>query len=500
MLRGSARPDASSPLAAKSGRLTSEFDLKNYPHFDAPLPIREIRALVANSDRVAANSFYPFFRYMEKWQPYRDKGATKPKPKEREIRYASRRDAYIFSHYRKILSAKYEEELLRRGIASCPIAYRKIPKVGSTGGKCNIDFALDAIKTIERIGNCVAIALDIEKFFENLDHARIKSLWQMLLGRSSLPPDHYAVFKNITRYHFVDHREAMKRLGYFGPVERHGHKFDAFRGPYKDVPKQLCSPSDFREKICGGDPSLPSLVMVNDSPFGIPQGAPISDLIANLYLIDFDEAVNRFSLERGGVYMRYSDDILLILPDTPGIVEDSIGFVGAEIAKSGSRVRIKDAKTCIVRFARSQNSLMFTHLSGPQGMNGFEYLGFRFDGRNVYIRDSTISRLYRKVSVAARAEAMRHIQKNPMKNQEELLRMFNYSWFMQKFGRVNKLMFSEEYRTWTFHTYVRRAEEIFGDRGLKFSGQVRNLRSIAEARVSAVISDAMSKRAPSGDP
>jgi len=47
---------------------------------------------------------------------------------------------------------------------------------------------------------------------------------------------------------------------------------------------------------------------------GIPQGSPISDLLANMYLLNFDCAVRKILDALGGSYLRYSDDILLVAP------------------------------------------------------------------------------------------------------------------------------------------------------------------------------------------
>ena len=388
----------------------SSKDLKHYPHFDRHLTIDEAEEIVADPDRVASNKFYPFFLYHETWQPFRTADNGKPEPKSRPIRYAARRDAYILTHYRRILAEKYEERLASLGIEHCPIAYRKIPK-GGAGGKCNIDFAKDAFDEIEQQGDCVAIALDIRGYFENLDHQRIKAAWCDLLGVSRLPPDHYTVFKNVTRYHVVDQKDVYRRLGFIQTVSVNGFPRETYTVPYKDMPTQLCSPAEFREKICGGDPSLPSLIRANADEHGnllehgVPQGAPISDLIANFYLLEFDVALNAYATARGGRYMRYSDDILLIVPGGSQEAEEAEAFAVSEIRNFGSALEIKESKTCIVRFRRQRSELEFEHVRGPQGKNGFEYLGFRFDGKLVYVRDSTISRLYRKVALSAKGVA-----------------------------------------------------------------------------------------------
>jgi len=201
-------------------------DLKQYPHFDAPLSVAEIERLVTDPTRVTQNSFFPLMLFREQWQPYRSIDPVKPEKKTRKIRYASRRDAYIFLHYRNILAEYYEKIAKDRGIADHVIAYRRIPRdPPERGGKSNIEFARDASNFIDTLQDCVAIAFDIEKFFENMDHSMIKEKWKILLNVSELPPDHYAVFKNITKYHYVEQHEVYRRLGIIGPRALHNRAY-----------------------------------------------------------------------------------------------------------------------------------------------------------------------------------------------------------------------------------------------------------------------------------
>ena len=244
--------------------------------------------------------------------------------------------------------------------------------------------------------------------------------------------------------------KVYRRLGYIGPKKRGSYTIEGFTVPYRDIPKQLCSPQDFRAKICGDHPDYPSIVEANDKPHGVPQGAPISDLIANFYLLDFDVAMNKFATSRGGKYMRYSDDILLIIPGGESEIAEAVSFATDEIRNYGNEVRIKESKTCAVQFERNGGALQFKHVMGPQGKNGFEYLGFRYDGRKVYVRDSTISRLYRKVAAAAKRDGSRHALRNPKDDTAELVRTFNFSAFSQRFARVKKGNLTSDYRSWTF--------------------------------------------------
>ena len=468
-------------------------DLKNYPHFDAPLAIDEIQRLVTDPARVARNAFYPFMLFYDEWQPYRTLASGRPEKKTRPIRYAARRDAYIFAHYRRILSELYEARLNELGIADCPIAYRQLLKTNRTGGKCNIDFAKDAFDEIVKLGKCVAVALDISKYFESLDHSRIESIWCDLIGSTSLPDDHNAVFRNITRYHYVDKQEVYRRLGYLGPIRRGRRIVEGYTVPFRKIPKQLCSPENFRLKICGGDPSLPNLIQVNKLDYGIPQGAPISDLIANFYLMEFDKVTKEYVLARGGRYMRYSDDLLLILPGDETMARDAVAFVTSEIANYGERIAIKGSKTCIVGFRRQAEGLEYEHLEGPQGRGGFEYLGFRFDGKRVYVRESTISGVYRKIAGGAKSAANRHTAAHPNKNAKQLAESFNYSRFSQKYGRVDKYD-PTDYRKWTFYSYLKRASSTFGDRGDRILKQMQGFKGFMQDRVRAYIERAVARR------
>jgi hypothetical protein len=46
-------------------------------------------------------------------------------------------------------------------------------------------------------------------------------------------------------------------------------------------------------------------------------------------------------------------------------------------------------------------TLGYEHVSGEKGRDRIEYLGFRFDGKKVYLRNSTLSNFYRKITKRA---------------------------------------------------------------------------------------------------
>jgi Reverse transcriptase (RNA-dependent DNA polymerase) len=457
-------------------------DLKRYPHFDKFLPPEKAQALATDPHRVSTNPFFPFLRYLKSWKPYRP---TEKVVKQRPIRYASRRDAYIFARYRHLLAQGYEAELCRLGIQDCPIAYRKIPVSGECGpSKCNINFAKDAFDSILSVGSCSIVALDISSYFENLDHALLRALWCRMIGEIDLPPDHAAVFRAITKYAVVDRDQVYERLGFMGPKAKNGKMVRGYLKSYKQIPNQLCTPKVFREKIAGGDPAFPTLIEQNDKPHGIPQGAPISDILANIYLVDFDSRMARYVRPLGGYYYRYSDDILIILPGNAGVGLDARDYAVTQITDFGSEIRINSKKTSIISYTMDDNGdLSFKQVDGDQGRNGLEYLGFRFDGRQVYLRDSTLSGFYRKITSALRYEVRAFVARYPGKKLDFLLKNFNLEAFVSRFARVEDFDLNSDYRAWTFWTYARRASEEFGLRGQPIYRQMRGHRALIAKRV-----------------
>ncbi len=427
-------------------------DLKNYPHFDPIISVSDAIAYATNSQSVARHNFYPFIRYIQRWTRFAPKGSL-GKPKERELRYAARRDAYIFAYYRHLLSQAYEAELLKYGLGDKVLAYRRIPGKPGEGGKCNIHFAQDAFLRIRELGNCCVIALDISAYFESLDHELLKTLWCRILGKDKLPEDHFAVFKAITNYAVVDKEKVYERLGHYGPkrITKNGKTIPGYLTPYAKVPKHLCSGKEFRDKIAGGT-SGKSIIVKNYKSYGIPQGAPISDLLANLYLLDFDKIISTKVSLLSGSYYRYSDDILLIVPGDADLAKSLEQEVRDLITQFGKKLLIKEEKSSIVAYTTKGSVQECKLILGDKSCKGgVEYLGFRYSGKKAYIRNRTLQNLYRKVTRAARQAANVFARRYPDKGAAELQALFNYENFMQQFGRVEDFDEKEEdYRNWTF--------------------------------------------------
>jgi hypothetical protein len=470
-------------------------DLKKYPHFDAFISPEKATVYVTNPGCVSQHPFYPFMHYKQRWTRFAPKGQTGA-VKERPIRYAARLDAYIFSYYRHILSNLYEEELRHAKLGDSVLAYRHIPIPGGRSGKSNVHFAADAVRKIQELGDCCAIALDISSFFESLDHATLKQLWSRLLNVERLPEDHFQVFKAITQYSVVDKVEVYERLGHFGEKvsARTGNRVKGYLTSHRKIPTHLCDGKEFREKIAGGGGGR-SIIKKNSEPYGIPQGAPLSDLLANLYLIDFDETVAGWLRSAGGAYYRYSDDILALVPGAESTGKQLAERIRELIPKYGDRIQIKKEKSSLFVFRRNGNHQTCELIEGTQGKNGLEYLGFRYNGKRVYVRNATISILRRKVAQAAFRAADSSARRYPDKDSPALKSMFNYQDFIKRFGRVEDFAESrKDYKKWTFWTYATRAVREFGMMGKPILHQLRKHERLIRWRVDKELDEAVIRR------
>lgn len=488
--------------------------LKRYPHFDSPLEMSEALELVNDPKAVEQHAFYPFIVVRKGYQPFRNprsgKGRSKPRPKlkERLLRSAARRDAAIYAAYRALLAPLYDQHLEEAGIGDSVIAYRSIRRSDDDRrGKSNIHHANEVFRDVASRGNCVAVALDITSFFESIDHSKLKRLWSQVLGTDSLPGDHYKVFKNITRYSQVEHEELYLALGLTRTVVRKGKSFEIplRRNGRKDkkrslvgreragsvtvsqkksVPLQLCTPDVFRKTVCGEALGATSLISTNQFEYGIPQGSPISDLLANISLFEFDKEMYALAARLGGIYRRYSDDMLFVidggLPEGESVRETVI----ASIKAHGSELKIKPSKTSVVAFVNEGTRQRATcSAADERQVDGLEYLGFRYDGSRVFFRQGTVSRLQRRINQRVRREAIVCARRYPQLSFTELEKRFRVSEVLTAVDRVPRKDRFGEQRKDTFYGYARRATQIFGDswgRGLLEQAPCR--RWVAEAK------------------
>lgn len=105
---------------------------------------------------------------------------------------------------------------------------------------------------------------------------------------------------------------------------------------------------------------------------GIPQGSPLSPLLANIYVAEFDRKVRaRHSL------MRYADDMVIVCRTEE---EAERGRKEVEEALANEGLRMKPSKTRIARLE-----------------SGVEFLGYRLTGRKADPSAKSVRRLHEKM-------------------------------------------------------------------------------------------------------
>lgn len=337
---------------------------RRYKHFDLPLRESDREQEIDFSQEKIAHRFWPLLGFTDLARRYvrvrdddgnwkRDANGDTIKEvveKPRPIRFAGHKDAAYLQAYATHLNVFYERALTIDGTAGNVLAYRK-------GGGTNIHHAKSLFDEIVERGDCTVIAMDISGFFDNLDHLLLRDEVANLLGASRLEGHHGTVWKNVTRYSWVETVDLDERLG----RNRKG------RG-------RVCTQRDFAAHVQGRKNGL---IRKHDKPFGIPQGTPVSGLYANIYLRTFDREMVEWCERHGGSYRRYSDDIAVALPYGCAAA-DVVASVETMLAKFKLKMSVKKTET-----ADFKSGLLASK-------NPIQYLGFTFDGKSTLIRPSSL--------------------------------------------------------------------------------------------------------------
>lgn len=332
---------------------------RTYLHFDLPINIKKASKLVSDSELVSKHAFYPLIHYSIEVKKIGKDPLTKRvielEPKLRPISYPAHLDSHIYSYYAKILNFHYEKKLKKNGLNDSILAFRTL-------GKSNVDFALNAFDEVKKAGECCVVALDVSKFFDTLNHQFLKQEWCNLLQVEKLPKDHFNVYKSITKHAHVKKVDLYNLLGISLNYHNHGKR-------------RVCEPQEFR-----GEVRENKLIKVNPEQYGIPQGTPLSAMLSNIYMFEFDCKMKQFANDHNGKYFRYCDDMLFIVP-----IEDKLEVEKFAITEMKNlKLMVNQKKTEIRTFTFNGNKL--------QVDKPLQYLGFMFDGEDIFIRSSSLSR------------------------------------------------------------------------------------------------------------
>jgi len=349
---------------------------KKYLHFDNIVSFQNIKDKVTNPCWVSRHGFYPFIHFQMKFSKY-NKKENKKKSKEREIYYASHVDSYIYKYYGDILNYKYNDVVDKLGFSEVSIAYRN-----NFPGKSNIHFAKEVISFLTSQNEAFIYVADFTKFFDKIDHKYLKEKIKSVLGVKTLPDDFYTVFKNITKFSWIEKKDIDEYL-----KEKYGVN--------KPNLTRYFSEKEFRNFKKGN-------TYKNTKDFGIPQGAGISSVFSNIYLLEFDRLLNAYAKKNNGLYRRYCDDLIIVIP-----IKNSHPFNREEheniIEKARKQIpNLELQKEKTEKYFYKNNEI--TNMENQT--TKLNYLGFNFDGVNVKIREKSLfkyfNRAYKKVRICNR--------------------------------------------------------------------------------------------------
>ena len=356
---------------------------KAYAHFDYRTDISVKRAYITDSHNVAHHGFYPFIHYEMVMYRYRKGRRTK---KTRDICYAAHIDRCIFQYYGFILNELYNKRIRIDGIENVAVAYR------TDLHQTNIEFSKRAFDYINALKSAYVMIGDFTHFFDNLDHQYLKRQWCSLLGDEQLPEDHYNVFKHVTAYS----KWELKDLLLINGLEdtRAGRR--ALNRKSRVLTKE-----EYRK--------YRSHISKHIEPYGIPQGSPISSVLANVYMLEVDKRINNLVTSHSGMYMRYSDDFIIVLPEAEESEIKSIFDEVQRLINDAPRLLLEPNKTQYFRVSEHtvKNCGKTFHDEADESKKDFiDFLGFRFNGKEVRIRPKTITkyyyRMYRKAKTVAK--------------------------------------------------------------------------------------------------
>lgn len=364
--------------------IEKHFKLKGYLHFDRRVKFEKVESYVTNPQKIMLHSFLPFIHYIVLSEKFIRKSNIKIesfliKEKSREIMYAGHLDGYIYKYYSMLLNKDYNQWVKRNKVDDCSLAYRD-----NKPEQSNIDFAAEVINKIVCWKNAYILVGDFTNFFDRLNHRVLKSNLVEILDNSKLiddtklNKDWYNIFRSVTKFGYYDKQTINELCG----VDQELWK-NKQRRYFNTISDLRNFQKEYKTKR-------------NTNPFGIPQGTAISGVLANVYATNFDLELKKISDKYKGIYRRYSDDFILVVPKQQ---------------KDNRKISIHDfdeIEKKVIGIAKDNEIILQESKSGKYEYENCEivnletgkysrvdYLGFIFDGKTVRMRGKSPYKFYR---------------------------------------------------------------------------------------------------------
>lgn len=402
------------------------FTDKYYTHLDVKKHHVDFEQRVKNVNWVGKHGFYPFIHFKIGMDKYTNssEGQKYVKHKDRDIFYAAHIDRFIYQYYGNRLSYRYNLYSKRNGINRVSTAYRN-----NTSGECNIDFAKEVFEFIVNSKSAYIFVGDFSKFFDKLEHKYLKEKLKNVNGDEPLDAADYAIYKNLTRFSYVEADDIEKEKG-------------KLRRDMRDIDKYFDTKEfhDFKSKH----------LLKNKKNYGIPQGSSISAVYANVYMIDFDKKINDYITSLGGMYRRYCDDIILVVPM---LGEEKQAKKYANISKIIFAIK-QTIPNLELNYDKTEQFFLYDgnieKLFGESNL--INYLGFTFDGKTIRIREKSLFKFY--------CHAYKKIKKVKESPDEKSFNAGKKAIY-QSYTHLGSSKYSKNHGN--FLTYAYKAHEIFNE-------------------------------------
>lgn len=381
-------------LPSSSDIKWEKYKQKKYLHFDRPLPLsNEVKKNLLNPEWVTQHSFWPSIHFQQTFNKYvpkenyqqlkaagvKNRELKEKKKKVRDIYFSAHIDSYIFKYYGDLLNMAYNEYAKKQDIDDAILAYRN-----NKQGMSTIEFCYEVFEKLFQFENAIIFSIDFTKYFDNINHLALKNNIQEVLHVPRLPKDLYTVFKNLTKFTYVKKTDIDKFL-----TNKYGTSNQKKLQQMKI--QRIMSASEFQQ-------FKQTYMYKHKKPYGIPQGSGMSAVCSNIHLIHFDQEVQQWVNTYQGVYKRYCDDILIILPNVSSSnwieYQQQLYHIIKKYEAIG--LHIQENKT-VVRFYED-GIIKNTQFE----QSTLDYLGFVTDGIYTRIREKSLFKFYSRAYKKAR--------------------------------------------------------------------------------------------------
>lgn len=108
----------------------------------------------------------------------------------------------------------------------------------------------------------------------------------------------------------------------------------------------------------------------------------------NIDDVAIDKDIKRYVTSKGGIYMRYSDDFIIVLPyERDAEIADFTSYIFSYVESMKGLIDLQKEKTSCYTY---KDEVIYEG-DQPSSIN---YLGFLFDGKNIRIRPRAITKYY----------------------------------------------------------------------------------------------------------